>query len=65
MTPRAAIRQADVARVIRGALRAGLPVGSFSVEIVDGVVRLLPIAANAPSDEAAEAERRMKDAFGQ
>jgi hypothetical protein len=65
MTARAQVRQADVARIVRGALKAGLPPGSFSVEVVDGIVRLLPVAANAPSDAASEAERRMKEAFGE
>ena len=64
MTASAKVKQADVARVIRGALSAGLPAGSFSVEVVDGVVRLLPLAANAPLNEADEMERRMRDAFG-
>lgn len=64
MTAPAKVKQADVARVIRGALSAGLPAGSFSVEVVDGVVRLLPLAANAPLNEADEMERRMRDAFG-
>lgn len=64
MTKRAVIRQADVARVVRGALAGGLPAGSFAVEVVDGAVRLLPIAANAPSDDADELSRRMREAFG-
>jgi hypothetical protein len=64
VTAPAKVKQADVARVIRGALSAGLPAGSFSVEVVDGVVRLLPLAANAPLNEADEMERRMRDAFG-
>lgn len=65
MTRRAAVRQADVSRIVRGALKAGLPVGSFSVEVVDGVVRLLPVAANAPFDAADDAEKRMREAFGE
>jgi hypothetical protein len=65
VTRRAAVRQADVSRVISGALKAGLPAGSFSVEVVQGVVRLLPIAANGPLNDADDIERRMKDAFGE
>lgn len=65
MTKRAEIRQADVSRVVRGAIRAGLPVGSFSVEVRNGVVRLLPTAANQPLNDADDMERRMKDAFGE
>ena len=65
MTPRATVRQADVRRIVQGALKAGLPPGSFSVEVVDGTVRLLPVAANAPSDAASDSERRMKEAFGE
>lgn len=65
MTRRAAIRQADVARVVRGALRGGMPPGSFAVKVVDGEVHLLPIAANEPSDDAAEMARRMREAFGE
>lgn len=64
MTRRAVVRQADINRVIRGALQAGLPAGSFTVEVVDGIVRLLPLAANSPLDAAQDAEQRMKDAFG-
>lgn len=65
MTARARVKQADVSRVVRGALKAGMPPGSFSVEVVDGIVRLLPIAANAPSDPAADAARMMREAFGE
>lgn len=65
MTARASFRQADVTRLVRGALKAGLPVGSFKVVVENGHPTLLPLAANAPSDAAADAERRMKDAFGE
>lgn len=65
MTARASFRQADVTRLIKGALSAGLPVGSFKVVVENGTPMLLPLAANAPLNEADEMERRMKDAFGQ
>lgn len=65
MSRRAPFRQVDVARAVRGALKAGLPAGSFSVEIQEGAIRLLPIAANTPLDAASEDERRMRDAFGE
>ncbi len=64
MTRRAAFSQADVTRVIRGALKAGLPASAFKVEVVGGIVRLLPVAANEPSDPAQDAARRMREAFG-
>lgn len=65
MTKPAAFRQADVTRLVRGALNAGLPVGSFKVVVENGRAELLPIAANTPSDAASEAERRMREAFGE
>lgn len=67
MTARATIRKADVARqaegLMKAALRAGLPVGSFEVVVEGDRVRLLPAAANEPLDEAAEMERRIRGAF--
>lgn len=64
MTRRAAFSQADVTRLVRGAIKGGLPVGSFKVVVEGGKPVLLPIAANAPSDDASEMERRMREAFG-
>jgi hypothetical protein len=65
VTRRAAFKQSDVTRLVRGALKAGLPVGSFKVVVENGQPVLLPIAANEPSDAAADAERRMREAFGE
>lgn len=65
VTQRAAFRQSDVSRLVRGALKGGLPVGSFKIAVENGQPVLLPIAANAPLDDAADVERRMKDAFGE
>jgi hypothetical protein len=58
-------RQADVSRLIRGAIRGGMPVGSFKIVVENGLPTLLPVAANAPSDAADDMERRMRDAFGE
>lgn len=65
MSRAAAVSQADVSRVVRGAIKGGLPVGSFTVEVEGGAVRLLPIAANAPLNAAQAAEKRMREAFGE
>jgi hypothetical protein len=54
-----------VTRLVKGALKGGLPVGSFKIGVENGHPVLLPIAANEPSDAAADAERRMRDAFGE
>ena len=42
-------KRPSVASVIRAALKAGLPPGSFAVEVGDGIVRLLPANATAPA----------------
>jgi len=65
MTQRASFRQADVARLVRGAIQGGLPVGSFKIVVENGQPALLPIAANEPSDGAADMSRRMREAFGE
>jgi hypothetical protein len=65
MTRRAAFKQSDVTRLAKGALKAGLPVGSFKIVVEDGQLALLPVTANDPSDAASEGERRMREAFGE
>lgn len=67
MTKRAATTKAVLRRAIdclfEGATRAGWPVGSFKIVVDGGKVEFLPIAANAPLDDAAEMERRIRGAF--
>jgi hypothetical protein len=49
MTRRASFTQADYTRAIKGALKAGLPVGSFKVTVEAGVLTILPVAqSDAP-----------------
>lgn len=58
MTRRAAFRQSDVTRLVKGALKAGLPVGSFVISVENGRPTLLPVrqAADLSSDQKAEDE---------
>jgi hypothetical protein len=65
MTRRAAFRQADVARAIRGAIAGGLQPGTFRIDIEGDRISILPIAANGPSDDAADLELQMREAFGE
>lgn len=65
MTRRAAFKQVDIKRAIKGALDAGLPVGAFKIVVENGALTVLPIAANAAPDDAADMERRMRDAFNE
>jgi hypothetical protein len=64
MTKRAPFKQSDVTRLIRGAIAAGLPVGSFKIVVEEGRLALLPVAANEPSDPYAESAKRIRKAFG-
>lgn len=59
MSKRAAFTKADLNRAVEVAKEHGFQV------IVDnaGTIRLLPVAANSPSD-AADLSRRMREAFG-
>lgn len=41
--PKAAFKQADVARLVRGAIDGGMPVGSFALQLVNGQPALVPI----------------------
>lgn len=65
MTRRAAFRESDVTRLVRGAIKGGLPVGSFKVVVEDGNPVLLPISANDPANAEDDDARRMREAFGE
>lgn len=54
MSAKPTVRQTDVSRIVAGAIKGGLPVGSFSVEIGDGIIRLLPIAPGSSVASPAE-----------
>lgn len=64
MTRRAAFRQSDVARLIKGALKGGLPVGSFKVSVENGLPVLLPANASDPLPSAQDAEDAWDRALG-
>ncbi len=61
---RVAFRQADVTRLIKGAIAAGLSPADFKVVHKDGELALLPASPSDVRSEADDLERRMKDAFG-
>ena len=66
MSRRAPFRQSDVTRLLKGALAAGLPVGSFKVVVDKGRLALLPSdqADALASDRAAEDEAAWDRALG-
>lgn len=65
MTRRASFRQADVTKLIRGAIAGGMPVGSFKVVAEEGRLTLSPVASREGADDAADMARRMREAFGE
>lgn len=56
MSRRAPFSQADVTRLVKGALAGGLPVGSFAVAVENDRLILLPANPVSPLAPAAEAE---------
>jgi hypothetical protein len=48
MSRRAAFSVAEVSRLVRGAIRGGMPVGSFKVVVENGHPELVPINGNEP-----------------
>lgn len=41
--PKVAFKQADVARLVRGAIDGGMPLGSFAVQLVNGLPTIMPV----------------------
>jgi hypothetical protein len=41
--PKVAFKQADVARLVRGAIDGGLPAGTFAIQLVNGLPTIMPI----------------------
>lgn len=60
MSAKAIVSQADITRVVRGALKAGLPAGSFTVEVGDGIIRLLPVS---PAEAVASGSTPAREAL--
>lgn len=61
---RAHFHEIDVTRLIRGALKGGWPVDKLKL-VVDGGCLTLLSPDGAPVSDAADLERRMKEAFGE
>lgn len=54
MSRKAAFSAADYARAVQGALKGGLPVGSFKIAVENGALAILPVAdASALASEPA------------
>jgi hypothetical protein len=60
---RAPFRQIDVKRAVNGARAAGVAIGR--VEIEGGKILIFPVDDSSPASDAAEVERRMREAFGE
>lgn len=60
MTARATFKQADLNRAVKAAVKRG-----WKVEIEGAKITLLPPGAETASSPANDAERRMREAFGE
>jgi hypothetical protein len=64
VTRRAAFKQSDVTRLVKGALAAGVPVGSFKIAVDNGRVELLPVSGADAQPPAGQADEDWDKALG-
>lgn len=68
MSRKAAFSAADYARAVQGALKGGLPVGSFKIAVENGALAILPAATEQvpPADQLEDelAAWRAKRGYG-
>ena len=64
MTRKAAFTSADYARAVQGALKGGLPVGSFKIAVENGALAILPAKPTPSLPSADEAEDAWDRALG-
>lgn len=58
---KAAVSPVAVANAIKGAVKGGMPVGTFKVTVDNGVYTILPVRAGEALDPGQEAERNPLD----
>jgi hypothetical protein len=64
MSRKAAFKQSDVTRLVKGAVAAGLPVGSFKIAVENGRLTLLPTEPSDALPSANDAEDAWDRALG-
>lgn len=60
---RALVRKDDVRKAVAGAIGGGMPVGRIEFDVSLGRFSLYAVDPNAPTSDALDLERRMREAF--
>lgn len=60
---RALLRKDDVRKAVAGAIGGGMPIGRIDFDVPAGRFSLYAVDPNAPASDAADIERRMREAF--
>ena len=60
---RALVRKDDVRKAVAGAITGGMPVGRIEFDLPAGKFFLWAVDPHAPASDAADLERRMREAF--